>query len=210
MEHRTDAQYHYSDRLKGERRLELFNDHYLSVASRRLKKKQQQFKLEVATLNPEAKKVEDMAWHWLVAAVLPLLACGYFLYYLFSGADSSEILTTLAAIGGLLLLSGAFAVAFWLGSVRQWVFQTRAAQYPLVQIPFRKRERKAAAEFAEQLEQAIRRTTEKKGYSDDDLFAGEMRMLRRLSESGILSDDIYDSAKKHMLGSNTQAAVATS
>jgi len=207
MEVHTDASYCYSDRFKGESRLELFNDHYLNVISRRMKK-QQQFKLELAILNPEAKTVEDMAWHWLVAALLTLLAGGYFLFYLFSSAERSEILTTLAAIGALLLLTAAFAVAFWLGSVRQWVFQTRAAHYPLVVIPFRNHNRQEAAAFAEQLEQAIRRTTEKKGYSDDDLFAGEMRMLRRLSESGIISSDIYDSAKKHMLGGNTQAAVA--
>lgn len=208
MEVRTDASYCYSDRFKGETRLELFNDHYLSVHSKRFKQ-QREFKLEVATLDPEAKRVEDMAWHWLVAGILTLLASGYFLYYLASSAERSELLIILAGIGGLLLLSAVFLFAFRLASERKWLFQTRAAQYPLVVIPFHNNNRNEAAVFVAQLQQAINATSDKKGYSEDDLFAGEMRMLRRLSESGIISGDIYDSAKKHMLGGSQRAVMAT-
>lgn len=207
MEVRTDASYRFSDRLKGESRLELFNDHYLSVDSRRLKKRRQ-YKLEVATLNPEAECIEDIAWHWLAAGLLTLGVGGYFLYGVISGAVTAELTTVLSAAIVLPLVTAGFALAFLLGSERKWVFRTRAAKYPLVVVPYHKAESESAAAFVEQLKRAIEATTDKKGYSRDDLFAGEMRMLRRLSKSGIISDDIYDSAKKHMLGSNTQAAVA--
>lgn len=208
MEMNTNASYQFSDRVKGETKLELFNDHYLRVLSCRMKQKRD-FKLEVATLNPEAKKIEDMAWHWLVASVLAFGAAIYFVYYLIASADAQDVITLLGSTAGLLLASAGFALAFWISSERKWVFETRAAQYPLVTIPFRKNNRKEAGEFAELLQQAISATTDKKGYSRDDLFAGEMRMLRRLAKSGVISDSLYDSAKKHMLGKSQQMASAT-
>lgn len=203
MEIRTDARYRFSDRLKGESRLELFNTHYLSAYTRRMKKRRE-FKIEVATLDPEAQKIEDLAWHWLVAGTLSLAAAIYLVYYLLTSSGPNNTLVLLGGVGILILLSAGFAVAFWLGSERKWVFRTRAAQYPLVTIPFHKSNRKEASDFVERLQQAILTTSDKKGYSKDDLFAGEMRMLRRLAKSGVISDTIYDSAKKHMLGKNQQ------
>lgn len=207
MEIHTDARYSFSDRLKGDTRLELFNTHYLGARTRRMKK-QREFKMEVATLNPEAKKIEDIAWHWLIAGILSLSAAIYFIYYLLTSSDTGNTLTLIGASVSLILLSVGFAVAFWFGSERKWVFKTRAAQYPLVNIPYRKGNSKEAGEFVERLQQAIIATTNKKGYSKDDLFAGEMRMLRRLSQSGIISDDIYNSAKKHMLGTTQHMATS--
>lgn len=201
MEVQTNASYQFSDRLKGESKLELFNDHYLKMQSERLKK-QREFKMEVATLNPAAKKVEERAWHWLVAGVVALCAAGYFIYYLITAAQSDEVWTVAGAIGLLLLLTAAFAFAYLLTSERKWVFETRAARYPLVTVPYDKASQKQAAAFVEQLQQAINTNTDKKGYSEDDLFAGEMRMLRRLAKAGIISDNVYDSAKKHMLTKN--------
>jgi hypothetical protein len=207
MEISTDARYHFSDRLKGESRFELFNTHYLCGRTLRMKK-QREFKMEVAILNPEAQKIEDLAWHWLVAGLLSLAAAIYLVYYLLTSPGSNNTLALLGGVGILILLSAGFTIAFWLGSERKWVFRTRAAQYPLVNIPFHKSNRKEASEFVERLQQAIITTTEKKGYSDDDLFAGEMRMLRRLAKAGVISDSIYDSAKKHMLGKNQQMTAA--
>jgi len=172
-------------------------------------KKQRDFKMEVATLDPEVQKIERLAWHWLVAAVLMLGTAVYLLYYLFTSSDTNNTLAVLGGVGGLMLISVASAFAFVLTSERKWVFQTRAARYPLVSIPFHKGNREEAAAFTQQLQQAIIATTNKKGYSNDDLFAGEMRMLRRLAKAGVISDSIYDSAKKHMLG-NTQQMAAVS
>jgi len=207
MDIRTDAHYKFSDRLKGTSRLDLFNEHYLCVRTRRMKR-QSEFKLEVATLDPEAKKVEDIAWHWLAACAITVGVAAYFVYMLTTSENSATNLPPLGTIATLLLLAGAFALAFILSSERKWVFQTRAASCPLVVIPFRKANREEAAEFASRLQQAIKATTDKKGYSDDDLFAGEMRMLRRLSKSGVISDSLYDSAKKHMLGKSQKMVEA--
>lgn len=208
MEIRTDASYRFSDRYIGDHRLELFNAHYLNVSVKRLKRKHQ-FKLEVATLNPEAKKVEKKPWHWLATALLCFVAAGYLLSYLLGTAEGNAVW---AALGGsvLLTLLGAAAIAaFRYGIERQWVLETRASQYPLVCIPYDAATAKEAADFVGRLTQAIVVNNDNKGYSEDDLFAGEMRMLRRLSRCGVISDDLYNSAKKQMLNAGRQNATAS-
>lgn len=208
MEIRTDASYRFSDRYMGDHRLELFNAHYLSVSSKRLKRKHQ-FKLEVATLNPEAKKVEKRPWHWLAAALLCLVAAGYLLSYLLNTAEGNAVWAALGGTVLLVLLGAAAIVAFRYGIERKWVFETRASQYPLVCIPYDAATAKEAAGFVTRLTQAIVVNNDNKGYSEDDLFAGEMRMLRRLSRCGVISDDLYNSAKKQMLDAGRQNAAAS-
>lgn len=207
MEVQTNASYRFSDRLKGESRLELFNDYYLNVRFGR-PKKQREFRMEVATLDPQMKKVEELAWHWIVAALTTLGAAAYFIYYLITSADGDEFRSVVAAILLLLGMSGGFVVATLFGSERKWVFETRSARYPLVSVPYDRASRQQAEAFAERLQQAIESNTGKKGYSANDLFAGEMRMLRRLAKSGIISQATYDSAKRQMLARSAHAPAA--
>jgi hypothetical protein len=208
MEIRTDARYNFSDRYKGEYQLELFNEHYLRVYTKRLKKARE-FKMEVATLNPEAEKINHFPWKWLAASIVSFALVIYLIYFMFSAAEGNTLWYALGGAAAMLLLSAGFGFAFWIGREQKWVFYTIAAQYPLVVIPYNKETAKQAQLFAERLSQAIRINNDKKGYSPDDLSAGEMRMLRRLAKSGVISDDKYDSAKKQILGGGNQAAFAS-
>lgn len=207
MKIRTDATYQFNDKYQGSYQLELFNEHYLSVNSKRLNKKRQ-FKMEVATLDPEAKKVEIIPWQWLIAGLASLAGAGYLLYFLLSSAEGNTVWFALGGASMLLLLCAVLIITFWHKLERKWVFETRASHCPLVVIPFNKANTKEAQRFVEQLQAAVEHTNSQKGYSSEDLFAGEMRMLRRLSKSGVISDRIYDSAKKEMLGAGAQSSVA--
>lgn len=208
MEIRTDARYNFSDRYKGEYQLELFNEHYLRVYTKRLKKARE-FKMEVATLNPEAEKVNHFPWKWLGAALVSFALVIYLIYFMFSAAEGNTMWYALGGAAALLLLSAGFGFLFWIGREKKWVFTTVISQCPLVVIPYNKETAKQAKLFAERLSQAININNNKKGYSPDDLSAGEMRMLRRLAKSGIISGDKYDSAKKQILGGGNQAAFAS-
>lgn len=203
----TNAKYRFSNRFQGEHRFELFNDHYLSVHSR-LGLRPTEFKLEIATLQPEAKRVERPAWFWLASTLLILAASLFIGYTIASQPEAIDLRIGAAMIAVLLLLSSYCAAVFLRKSERHWVFETRAAHYPLIYIPYSRKQRHEATTFAKRLEQAIRETTERKGYNKDDLFAGEMRMLRRLAKSGVLSDDMYDTAKKSMLGDHQMVTAA--
>ncbi len=207
MEITSNAKYRFSNRFQGEHRFELFNEHYLSVRSK-LGLRPTEFKMEVATLQPEAKRVERPAWFWLASTILILGITAFIAITVITHPEAVDLLIAGGAIAVLLLLSGYCAAVFLRKSERIWVFETRAAHYPLINIPYSRHCRREAAEFVVRLEQAIRETTEQKRYNKDDLFAGEMRMLRRLAKSGVLSDDMYDTAKKSMLGDH-QMVTAT-
>lgn len=207
MEIRTDAKYQFSDRFKGEYSLEIFNHHYLCTTHKRLKK-ERQFKMEVAVLNPKAKKRQGFPWRWLATALLSLAASAYLINNLLGTVEGSSYWAVLGGAGALALLGAGSLAAFWLGIDRKWVFQTRTADYPLVIIPFNKSSKKEAEQFAQRLSIAIESTNLHKGYSEEDLRAGELRMMRRLSKSGFISEDKYNSAKKRLLSTGGQGTAA--
>jgi hypothetical protein len=199
-----NSSYRFQSRLKGEVELQLFNDFYLSVKERPLQKTRK-FKMEIATLNPKAVKKEELAVHWLAAAVIAALGGVFFLYTLFSGSELLMALVgTLIAAG----ISAAFTAMYFYHSERKWVVETRNALYPLVVVPYHKSQQKEAQAFIEALQQAIERNVSSKRYNSEDLFVGELRMLRRLTNNKILSDTLYNQAKTHMMKSHGSATAA--
>ncbi len=206
MEIVSNAKYRFSNRLKGKHRFELFNEHYLSVRSKN-GIRSIEYRLEVAPLKPKAKRVDRLAWFWLITSLSMLGCAGFLGYTLAYEYEVVDLRIGIAIIAVLFLLSAYCAVVFLRKSEHQWVFATREAGYPLVNIPYNRASRSEAAAFASRLEKAIRETTAHRCYNQKELFAGEMRMLRRLAKSGILSDGIYNSAKKQMLN-NQQIAGA--
>lgn len=207
MQITSNAKYRFSNRFQGEHCFELFNEHYLSIRSK-LGLRPVQYRLEIATLRPEARRVERPAWFWLATTLLILVACGFLSFTLLTRPDTVDLHIAGGAIAVLALLASYCAAVFLRKSERLWVFETRTAHYPLISIPYSRQCSRKATVFVVQLEKAIKATTEQKGYNKDDLFAGEMRMLRRLAKSGVLSDDMYDTAKKSMLGDH-QMVTAT-
>lgn len=204
IEPTINNRFRFRSRLKGEVEVELFNDFFLCVRERPLKRTRQ-FKLEVATLNPLAQKQEELAIHWLAAAVVAGIGSAIFLYTLITGGELlMSLLGTLIAAG----LSAAFTALFFYSSERKWVVETRNALYPLVVIPYHKGQEKEAQSFIEALQLAIERNVLKKRYSNEDLFVGELRMLRRMAKNRVLSEAIYEQAKSHMMKSHGNATAA--
>ncbi len=204
IEPTINASYRFYSRLKGEVEVQLFNDFFIHVKEKPLKKTRQ-FKLEVATLNPQAEMKMDLSIQWLAAAVIAALGSGFFIFTLFS---SNELLTPL--LGALIAaaLSAGFTALFFYTSERKFIVETRNSLYPLVVLPFHKHQQKEAEAFIEKLQQAIEKNVVSKRYTSDDLFAGELRMLRRLAQKKILSDTLYDQAKAHMMKSHGTASAA--
>ena len=201
IEPTINASYRFHSRLKGEVEVQLFNDFYICVKEKPLKKTRQ-FKLEVATLNPQAEMKVDLAVHWLAASVIAALGSVFFIFTLFSGdALWMSLLGALIAAA----MSAGFAALYYYSSERKLIVETRNSLYPLVVLPFNKRQQKEAEAFIEKLQQAIEQNVASKRYSSEDLFAGELRMLRRLANKKVLSDTLYDQAKAYMMKSHGTA-----
>ncbi len=190
--------YQFSNRIKAETSLELFDKYYLAVKERKLKRKRE-FRLELAILNPEAQHVTRSSTYWLAAAGIAVLIGLYCVNLLLNANDNSAFWTTLSAATGAILLGALFIALYVLSIERKWVINTRTALHPLVEVPYHRRDKKQAEQFVKQLQNAIEMTIAEKGYNNEHLFAGEMRMLRRLAKNRILSNSHYDRAKKQML-----------
>lgn len=194
----VNASYLFDSRLRGTLKVELFDNSYLNVEETQLKKNQQ-FQLEVAILDPQAKRVENLQVQWLAVAAIAILSGGFFIYALIAGKGITMSLLGLLAT---LALASLFVAAYFYTSERKWILVTRNAHYPLLELPYKIKQRAEAEQFVATVKQAVTDRLERKGYSDDDLFAGELRMLRRLREGGILSTTHYEQAKAHMMKSH--------
>ena len=204
LEPTINASYRFHSRLKGEVEVQLFNDFYIYVKEKPLKKTRH-FRLEVATLNPKAEMKVDLAIHWLAASMIAALGSGFFLFTLFTGnALWMSLLGAVIAAG----ISAGFAALYFYTSQRKLIVETRNSLYPLVVLPFHKAQQKEAEAFIATLQQAIEKNVANKRYSSEDLFAGELRMLRRLANNKVLSDTLYAQAKAYMMKSHGSATAA--
>lgn len=206
MNQEIQEQYNFSDRLQGDVTLSLFDKYYLQVSEKKLKKSRD-FKLELATIDPEPIHEKDLGIRWLAAMLISILAAIYLLYDQYT-SGSGDLITSLIIAAVATVLSVIFLTLFRLTKKRKWVLQTRASHYPLIEIPYNKQNSEAASKFLQLLQGSIRQNLAKKGYDENTLFAGEMRMLRRLAKNKVLSDKCYDKAKKHMLESGKQVSAA--
>jgi hypothetical protein len=196
--------YRFSHRIKGETGLALFDKHYLQVSEKK-PGRSRTFRMELAVLNPEPRHVVDNARHWLAGAGVAGLSALYLLFLLI-GAPA---VGTAAAFAAAFVLSLAFALLYLFTRERKWVLETRTALYPLVEIPYHKQDQEPARRFVETVQRAIERNVAEKGYTHEALFAGEMRLLRRLAKKRVLSTNTYDRAKKQMLEQGGRIGVAS-
>ncbi len=198
MAQEITAQYQQSDRFKGERRFEVLNDRYLKVRNKKLKQ-QQKYTFELAILDPKYSTIDDRAIHWLGAIGVTALAFVAFLAYLFTHFSTSLLLSALPffIISGLLI--AAFYILYLFQSDHRFVFHTQHARYPMVDIFHHGHFKKESEAFANSLSKLIEDAKERLGYNDEELQAGEVRTLRRLSKEQVIDTNIYEQAKQRIL-----------
>lgn len=195
-------QYSYSHRYKGNINLSLFDKYYLHVKEKKLNKARE-FKLEVATLNPEPVHVKTGTRHWLIMALIAALTDTIFAFEMVTATEilGLDPITMLLALITATTLTALFGWMYLLSTQRKWVLETRSSHYPLIEIPYSQKDKESAKQFVGQLQAAIHRNVLDKEYTTETLFAGEMRMLRRLASKKVLSEKSYDKAKQQMLAS---------
>ena len=81
---------------------------------------------------------------------------------------------------------------------RKYIFVSRVAQVPLVEIEFLKPSNKLDR-FVVLLQERIQAALAASELDEEELLAGELRALRRLTESGFLEKTHYEKAKRLLL-----------
>lgn len=193
--------HHYASRLGPFEKItiEVLNDRYGRVTTTRLRKSRN-YAIELATLTPEAEETLKVAWQWLAAGVVALLALVGLGYYVINGESGLPLPATLGS--GLLLLALTLFLLrmFFALSARHIIFRARYSDIPLLEIPIPVSDRKQGQAFAKTISQLAQKNLARvEHYSEADLRAGELRMLRRLAEEGALASGDYDKAKTVLL-----------
>jgi hypothetical protein len=194
MEITVTRHYDYALGPFAQTHVEVLNDRYGRITTRRWRT-ERQYAIELATLAPEPEQTTHVAWRWLIGAVIALAGLAGFIAFLKYGNGELPLLEAAAGVIVLLALTLLFFYLFTVLSTRRIVFHARFSGTPLVEIPIPMRARAKGKAFANELGQLARKNRDRLHHSEDDLRAGELRMLRRLSEEGAINSGAYDQAK---------------
>lgn len=194
MEKIVDLACKQVDIFKRERCFEIFNQHYLQIVKKG-KKRQQDYRVDLISLSPESERVLNIALHWAGLALFFLLSDIGLIFYMLDHQDSNNLVMMVVAVLVLTLMTAGSIYLLLYNSDRSEVFSTRFAGIPLVEIWVANPDKDVFNYLVEEIKNGILKVSAKHDLPVDKLQAGEMKMLRRLSEQGVLTRNDYEKAK---------------
>mgnify|MGYP006909079993 CR=1 FL=1 len=197
MPAKVNIRYRQPDIFKGERRFTVFNGRYIRVQRKRFKR-EVDYTIDLAALSPEGKDSYTLNRHLLIASAVSLLAFIILLYTLLAHFAAHVAIYTLPAAILTFLLAISFGALAVYTFEHKYVFVSRQAEVPLVEFRVRKGDAAYRA-FVEDLKRYIHKHAERARLSPQDLRAGEIRTLRRMSSEGVLSTIDYETARTRLL-----------
>lgn len=177
--------------------IKLIDGRELQVISKK-KKINQSYSVDILSLNDKSKLTLYVAWKWLFFCagifLLTLLMLKILPLYL----DNNKNLYL-----GIVLLSGFLGtifcfVKFFKNTSKQQIFYSKKAQVPIIRLSSGKPSKEKFSTFINSVEQRIKKFQEHMNVPEDKQLVGEMKMLRRLSETDVISENAYNSAKKKL------------
>jgi len=161
------------------------------------KSKTVSYLVDIVSLDSVSKRVYGVAWRWLIAsAVFSLLALVTIRFpQLLATLEKSysigfTILLILGAMGSFVLL--------WQYSSRKQVFYSRQEKIPLFDIWVGQPNGKTFRNYVKFLKKSILQVQSKSALSSDQQLSGEMKMLRRLVDEKVISQNVYEKAKANL------------
>jgi len=187
-------------RCKGYRaRVELFDERFVSVSTRRLGARTDEYWLDLRCIDPTPRRATQIAWGWFALALTLLTGGGVLLAAV---AYSGHPLLDHPAAPGAITASLAGAFALWMGvvcSARRLVWFTRHGRIPVVQLLAGSPDRAQVRAFADELEARARRARAVAAPDPSARLSAELREHRRLRDQQALDPDTYERAKRRIL-----------
>lgn len=184
--------------FSGERRFELKDRRYLFIDEKGLKRNKS-YQLDLVALEPKSKFHLSVKWSWLIAAAGVMLLHYFLLQWLPQliqiQLDDYAFALTLG-VGSLAFL---FLILFVATSSLERVFVASNTNFPLVRLLIRKPDTKSYRAFLSQLENSIQAAADKVQLDHQQLVAGELRMMRRLTKHNVLSEKQYEQIKSRLM-----------
>ena len=159
------------------------------------KKSEKSYSVDILSLQDESKKIILIAWKWLLYSI------GFFLIMLlllkilpgFLDADKNLYLGIVLAIG--VIGSVASFTLFWKKTSKKQIFYSRNANVPIVILGAGNPSKKLLSDFVSNVEKRIKKFRSHMDIDDEKQLTGEMKMLRRLCDQGVISKKDYEKAK---------------
>lgn len=184
--------------LSGERRFEIKDGRYLFVVINKLKKNTA-YQLDLVALKPKSIIRINIAWSWLLAAAVIILISYTALEILPQYIDVNLENYAFPIRLGSASLAVIFLILFVVTSCRERVFVASNTNFPLVRLLIGKPNRKAYNTFLRHLENRIKALSEHLQLNNQQQLAGELRMIRRLSKIGVISEKEYKRFKSKLM-----------
>lgn len=189
---------HQDDIFNRKRVFGIIKGRYLEVIHSD-KKKKQTYCLDLLAISPESEHTSTYSWPWLIVAIFSLAITAAISIMSFIGVNIGPwgylagVLSCYLAVG--------LVVMFFHVSQKYEVFRSQFGRVPLVEILHNNPDESGYGIFAEQLKQSIMKSVAAADIKEEIHRAGEIRMLRRLNEEGVISREDYSRAKQNILGS---------
>lgn len=181
-----------------ERTFELKEGRYLFVDTKKLKRNTA-YQLDILALKPKSKFRINLAWPWLVAAVVVVLVSYFSLEMLPKLFDINLENYSFPITLGTASLAFIFVILFFVTSCRERVFVASNTNFPLVRLLVGKPNQKAYHNFLRHLEKRIQVLSKHIQLNNQQQLAGELRMVRRLSKIGVISERDYNRFKTRLM-----------
>ena len=162
------------------------------------KKKKESFSVDILSLQDKSKKTFSIAWKWLISCVgffLVMLALLKFLpAYL--GENKNLYLGIILLVG---LVGTIYSlIKFLKNTSKKQIFYSRNAHVPIVILCANKPSKKTFSSFINSIENRITKFRNHMDIDNEKQLTGEMKMLRRLSDDGVISKKDYEKAKEKL------------
>ena len=159
--------------------------------------KQKSYSVQLLALADKSQIRLNIAWGWLWLLVFCMLALlGYWLARTLFAISLGTF--EFSYVAGFSLTAILALVMFGLKLARKRVFVSRLAKVRLFDINIGKPNHRAYKSFIGNLNQSLIKARQFWNLKPEHQVAGEMRMLRRLSEEGIIKQSDYEKAKKKL------------
>ena len=168
------------------------------------KRKDLSYSVDILSLQDKSKRVFSIAWKWLIASfsvfIIMLLLLTFLPQYIPQHLETNRNLylgvTLIAGVIGTLFCF----IMFWKRTSRKQVFYSRNGRVPIIEFIIGKPSKKAFTYFIDKVENRIKKFREHMNLPADKQLTGEMKMLRRLTEEGVIRKAHYEKAKAKLLG----------
>jgi hypothetical protein len=166
------------------------------------------FNVPMLALAEKSKTHLHIAWAWLWLAISGVIAIPLYLYLKALLELKTHVLDFVILAGLVMAALIGFSMLI-LNFSRKRIYFTAYSKVPLFDILIGKPDPQSYKEFLNSFETCMQTTRSEWQLRDEQQIAGEIRMLRRLANEGVITQKVYEEAKDKMFSmSNKSSKVA--